>query len=861
MGYIEEIKKVVGEGNVHTGTIDCMSFSRDMSVHEGIPDVIVFANTTEEVVGLVKIAAAHKIPLVARGAGTSVTGAVLPAKGGILLDLSGMNQIKEINKNDGYVTVEPGIVCNALNARLEPTHFFPPDPGSAPICTIGGMIACNASGVRAVKYGTTRDYVKGLEVVLADGQVIKTGTLAPKSSAGYDLTRLFSTSEGTLGIITSATLKILPKPAYIAFAKASFLSVESAGNAVEKILTAGIPLSSCEILDEMSIEVVKKAMNLEIPPEVKCILFIEIDGHKAAVQDYIIQIDAICQEFGGLGNEWSDDPAKRLVMWSARQGLVPSLSRVKPGYRQIPIVEDFGMPISQIKNVIHEIQDIGKKFHSQIATFGHIGDGNLHAVLLMDIRKKEEWETLRKIAKDFIALTLKYKGTLTAEHGLGLAKSPFIKEELGASLEVMERIKKTLDPDNILNPGKMGFSDSIEDIYDKFAFRHLLETPEDIRSLGDKVDNEILACIQCGFCRAGCPTYAQSHLEAMNARGRVLLAFNLMSGRLQPSAELAERFYQCTNCLNCKYTCPSRVEVSDVVQAARKRLVESGFLPEVFQSSSRSIVQYGNPFGEPRGKRTDVFPEGFKQGQKGAEVLLFAGCVASYQDINMIPNLMTILDKAGISYTTLGQEEDCCGYLSYLIGLEDDFRTCVSANTKKFAELGVKEIVTSCPGCFRTLAKLYPAYGGTSEIKVHHVTTYLNELISQGRLPLKGGNGGQKVAYHDPCDLGRHMNIFEEPRQLLKQLPGVEVTEFKLNRLLAKCCGSGGGVKGFDNQLSQDIAYNRVLQALEVGAEVIVSSCPSCKSNLTQGAARLRKEKKGKIKVKDITELVASALA
>ena len=389
----------------------------------------------------------------------------------------------------------------------------------------------------------------------------------------------------------------------------------------------------------------------------------------------------------------------------------------------------------------------------------------------------------------------------------------------------------------------------------------LIEKPEDIKSFGDKIDHEIMACILCGFCRAGCPTYAQTSLETMNARGRVLLAFNLMSGRLQPSEEMAERLYQCTTCLNCKYTCPSRVEVSDVVQAARKRLVESGFLPEVFQSSSKSIAQYGNPFGEPREKRTDVFPDGLKQGQKGAEVLLFAGCVASYQDINMIPNLMTILDKAGISYTTLGQEEDCCGYLSYLIGAEDDFRTCVRANTKKFADLGVKEIVTSCPGCFRTLSKLYPDYGGSSGIKVHHVITYLNELMSQGKLPLKGGNGGQKVAYHDPCDLGRHMQIFEEPRHLLKQIPGVKLNEFKMNRLLAKCCGSGGGVKGFDNQLSQDIAYDRVLQALEVGAEVIVSACPSCKSNLTQGAARLRKEKKGKIKVKDITELIASALA
>jgi glycolate oxidase len=860
MKYLEELKAIVGEANVYTGRIDCIGVSRDMSVHEGIPEVIVFVRTTDEVSRVIKTAAAHKVPVVARGAGTSVTGAALPAQGGILLDLSRMNRVLEINRSDGYVVIEPGIICNALNAALEPSHFFPPDPGSAPICTVGGMIACNASGVRAVKYGTTRDYVKGLEVVLADGRVIRTGTFAPKSSAGYDLTRLFSTSEGTLGIITEATLKILPKPAYIAFAKASFPSVDSAGQAVEKILTSGIPLSSCEILDDISIGVVKKAMNMDIPEEVRCILFIEIDGHKAAVQDYMNQTDAVCKELGGLGNEWSDDPNKRLAVWSARQRLVPALSRVKPGYRQIPVVEDFGVPISQIPATIKAIQQIGEKYNTSIATFGHIGDGNLHAVNLMDVRNPKEWETLRKIAQDFIDLTLKFKGTLTAEHGLGMAKSPFIREELGEGLEVMERIKKALDPDNILNPGKMGFKGSLQDILGNFAYAQFCDKPEEVQSFGNRIDNELLACIQCGFCRAGCPTYAQSGLETMNARGRVLLAFDLMSGRLQPSEALAERFYQCTTCLNCKYTCPCQVEVSEIIQAARARMAEKGFLPPVFQSSGKSISQYGNPFGEPREKRTDVFPSGFEPGRKGAEVLLFGGCVASYQDVNMIPNLMAILNKAGISYTALGQEEDCCGYLSYLVGDEAGFRSCVQNNAKKFADLGVKEIVTSCPGCFRTLAKLYPAYGGASEIKVHHVVTYLNNLMEQGKIPLKEKEA-MVVAYHDPCDLGRHMQVFEEPRNLLKQIPGVQLNEFKMNRLLAKCCGSGGGVKGFDNPLSQDIAYNRVLQAAETGAEVIVSACPSCKSNLTQGAARLRKEKKGKIKVKDITEMIANALA
>lgn len=859
MGYIEELKGIVGASNVHDGRIDCISVSRDMSIHEGIPEVIVFAQTTEEVSGIARVASAYKVAIVPRGAGTGTTGAVLADRGGILLDLSRMNKIKEINRKDGYAIVEPGVICNALNAQLEPTHFFPPDPGSAPLCTIGGMIACNASGVRAVKYGTTRDYLKGLEVVLADGRVIKTGTLAPKTSSGYDLTHLFSTSEGTLGIITAATLRVLPKPDYTAFAKCSFPSIESAGEAVEKILTSGIQLSSCEILDEVSISVVKQVMNLEIPAEVKCLLFMEVDGHKVVVQDFIARIDTICEEKGGLGNEWSDDASKRLAVWSARQGLVPALSRFKPGYRQIPIVEDFGVRPSQIPAAIKQIQRISERYNVPIATFGHIGDGNLHALNLVDVRKKEEWEIMHQMAQDFIDLTLEFNGTFTAEHGIGMAKAPYIKWELGPALGVMEQIKTALDPNNILNPGKMGFTGSIQDVLDKSAYARLIERPEEARSFGESIDNEILACIQCGFCRASCPTFAQSGLESMNARGRALLAYTLMSGQLQPSAEMAHRLYQCTTCLNCKYACPSRVDVPAVVLAARKRMVESGLLPEVFKVSARSVAEQGNPFGELREKRTDTYPSGFKP-SRGAEVLLFTGCVASYQDINMVSNVMAILDKAGVSYTALGQEESCCGYLSYLAGAEADFRASVESNSRKFAKLGVKEIVTACPGCFRTLSRLYPNYGGDPDIRVHHIVTFLNDLIRQGKLPLRE-NDRMVVAYHDPCDLGRHMQVFEEPRNILRQIPGIQLNEFKMNRLLAKCCGGGGGVKGYDNQLSQAIAYSRVLQALDVGAEAIVSACPSCKSNLAQAAARLRREKKGRVKVIDITELVADSLA
>ena len=858
MDFIKDLIQIVGEKNVKTDQVERLCYSRDMSVHEAVPDAVIFVKTTEEVSRILKFANEHDVKIIPRGSGTSTTGAVLPCFGGIILDLSRMNKIKEINPKDGYAVVEPGVICQTLNNALAPTHFFPPDPGSATMASIGGMVSTNASGNRAIKYGTTKDYIMAMEVVLSDGRVMRTGSIAPKTSSGYDLAHLFCRAEGTLGVMTEITVKILPMPEYIAFAQAWFPSIEDAGKAAEGILSAGIPLSSCEILDRVSIDVVNKAMGLNIPDNVGCILFIEIDGNRQAVKESIQKIDHISKECNGFGNQWDDDPAKRLKMWAGRQGLVPSLSKVKRGAKLIPFVEDFGVPISKIPETIRELQKIRDKHNFPIPIFGHIGDGNLHAVLIIDGRNKKEWETVRKIAQDFIDLTIKFKGTLTAEHGIGIAKAPYIHKELGLSLEVMKTIKKALDPNNILNPGKLGFDDSTKDILDFFSYKEFVETPNQIQSFGQAVDNEIFACINCGFCRAGCPVFTQTELESENARGRVIMAYYLMKGTLEPSKEVADKFYLCTTCLNCKATCPAGVMVSDIVEASRRRLVEAGFLPEVHKTLMENLKATGNPFGESKEKRTDVFPSTFKPKKGPVDILLFLGCVTSYQDIHIVPNIMKVLDKAGVSYTALGKDENCCGYIAYLAGAKE-FKEIAEKNLEAFSKIKPKQIMTTCAGCYKTFKDLYPKHV-PFKTEVVHAIEYLDRLVQDGKIKFKDGNP-MKVAYHDPCDLGRHLNIFEPPRNLIKKIPGITLLEFKNNRLLAKCCGGGGGLKAFDTNLSGEIAYQRALEALDVGAEIVVSACPACKSNLQLAASRLRKEKKGKLKVMDITELVAEALS
>jgi glycolate oxidase subunit GlcD len=862
MDYIERLKEIVGAENVRDDLVERQAYSRDMSVHVGVPDVIVFAHSTEQVSKIMALANEQKIPVIPRGSGSSVTGAVLAPTGGIVLDVSRMDRIKEINREDGYAVVEPGVILNNLNAALAPTHFYPPDPSSGPLASIGGTVSTNASGERAVKYGGTKDWIRGLEVVLADGRVLRTGTVTPKSSSGFDLTHLFIGSEGTLGMFTEVMVRILPMPEYVAFTAARFRDLEDAGDTVTEILTSGIPLSKCEVLDSVSLGVVKEVMGLDIPEEVGCMLFIQVDGHKAAVQDQMKQIDEVAERHNTLGLQWTDDPQEMTKIWEARGGLVAALSKVVRGERLIPLVEDFGVPVTKIPDIIREVQRIGEKHGLRIASFGHVGDGNIHAVLLLDERKKEHWEKAREIAKDFIDVTLKLDGTLTAEHGTGMAKSPFIGREMGeVGIEVMRAVKKALDPNNILNPGKMGLDDTVKDIYDYFAFTDFLERPDEVKSYGTPIDNEVMACIQCGFCRLGCPIFAETSLESRNARGHVILAHNLMTGAIEPSEELAASFYECTTCLNCKATCPAGVIVSDIVEGARRRLVEEGYLPDVFAPMLESLKAQGNPLGELPASRTEVYPAGFEEKTVSpgkADVLLYLGCIGSYQDLYIVPSMMELMDKAGVNYAILGDQEHCCGYVAYLIGSDDVFEDCLEKNRAMFSEMGVEQIVTTCAGCYKTFAELYPKHSGF-DVPVLHAVQFMEQLISEGKVQFTG-EFAKKVIYHDPCDIGRHLGIYEPPRNVLKSIPGLELIEFPQNRLLAKCCGGGGGMKAYDNDLSLKLAENRVAQAMDLGAEVIVSACPSCKSNLRLGAAKVGKERRQRIQVMDITEVLAAAI-
>lgn len=864
MDILEEIRQIVGPQNLFTGRVECIPYSRDLSVHEGIPDAVVFAFTTEQISAIMKLANKEKVPVTVQGSGTATTGASLPVKGGILLDVHRMNKILEIDKQNFFARVEPGVICMDLNRKLaQDSLMFPPNPGSEMIATIGGMMSTNSSGHKAVKYGTARDYVKALKVVLADGTIIKTGFKTPKASFGYDLNHVFCSSEGTLGIITEITVKIQPKPEYNALALAVFEDLFSAGSAVSEIIGSGIQLAACEIMDKYSLKVVESAIERDITG-IEAMLIIEADGAKDVVLKDMINMEKICEKHGVKEFTWSDDPAKAGEIMEARGKLVPTLSRIKPGHRLVSISEDLGIPPSKIPEVIKRAQAISDKYNLLITTFGHIGDGNVHTTFVSDMRDQDAWDRIRPAADELAEIAIEMDGVITAEHGTGVARAPYIEKQLGPALDVMRAIKKALDPNDILNPGKFGLEKKEHDIYDYFAFKPFLEHPEGLNTFGEFIDNEILACIACGFCRLGCPTFSVTHRESRNARGRNVLAFNFLNGTIEPSRELAEAFYSCTTCQACTYFCPALVKVDEIVEGVRKKLYKEGLTPSEILGVRDNILTTGNVYASAKADRIDIYPKELKEKlERGelkaqAETLLFMGCVPSYLDMKMVPSFIKFLDAGGVDYTTLSAEEGCCGFPLFLMGT-DEFEEHAKKVIEKIRATGAKELVTPCAGCYKTFKKIYPQVGDLG-LEVYHSVHYLEKLIKEGKITFEG-NLGKKVTYHDPCDLGRAFKIFEEPRNILKSIPGLDYREMARNRLQARCCGGGGGVSAKDPEMAVQMAEERVRDALAVGAEIIVSGCAACKDQLRKGAKAIPKEERGKIKIMDITEIVASNMA
>ena len=429
-----------------------LQHGRDESVHAPQPpDGVVMAESTEEVAAVVRLCAEHDVPIIPYGVGSSVEGHVLATRGGISLDLSGMNQVLAIHAEDGDATVQAGVTRKQLNEALKGTGlFFPIDPGAD--ATLGGMAATRASGTNAVRYGTMRENVMATTTVLADGRIMKTGGRARKSSAGYDLTRLLVGSEGTLGIMTELTVKLYPIPEAISAAVCTFPSIEAAVQTVIQTIQLGVPVARIELLDALSLKAINlfsKTTLAEAPT-----LFFEFHGSPAGVEEQAQTVQAIADDLGGANFEWATRPEDRSRLWQARHDAYFACLQLKPGCRCFPT--DVCVPISRLAECIAETQADIAQVSIPIALFGHVGDGNFHLVVLVDTDNPKEMEEAAWISRRVVERAIAMEGTCTGEHGVGLGKKKYLVAEHGeVAVDVMRAVKAALDPRGLLNPGKV----------------------------------------------------------------------------------------------------------------------------------------------------------------------------------------------------------------------------------------------------------------------------------------------------------------------------------------------------------------------------------------------------------------------
>ena len=451
---IAELEQITGkDGILHTPE-DLAVYGYDGTFEEHRPDVVVLPRTTEQVSQIVKLAARERIPLVTRGMGSGLAAASVPFNGGITLSMTRMNRILEIDEANATVHAEAGVVTADLQTAVELVGlFYPPDPSSNKHSTIGGNIACNAGGPRCLKYGVTGDYVLGLTVVLADGRILHTGGKCIKDVVGYDLNALFTGSEGTLGIITEAILRLTAKPKFARTALVEFSALDAASRTVNAILSAGIVPATIELMDETAIACIEESMHLGLPLDVQATLLIETDGtDKDFVLREIEAIAKICCECGARQVKVAKNETERASLWKARRSVSPALARKAPN----KLGEDITVPRSAIPEAIRRVKEVSAKHGLPIVIFGHAGDGNLHPNILFDKRDPEQWKKVEKMVAEEFEIALRLGGTLSGEHGVGALKRPYIGSALGeVSIEIQKKIKAALDPLNVLNPGKV----------------------------------------------------------------------------------------------------------------------------------------------------------------------------------------------------------------------------------------------------------------------------------------------------------------------------------------------------------------------------------------------------------------------
>ena len=449
---IREITEIVGKENVQASLEDRKCYSYDGRVDGAIPDLIVFPASAEDVSRILVLANKYRFPVIPRGAGSGLTGGSVPVNGGVIISFTRMDRILEIDTENLITVVEPGVITFLLQQEVAKKGlFYPPDPSSYKYSTMGGNVAECAGGPNSLKYGVTRDYVLGLEVVFPTGEIMNTGVRTMKGVVGYDLTRLFVGSEGTLGVVTKITLKLIPLPETKATMLSLFREVEDAAKTVSAIVAARIVPSTIEFMDKASIRCSEQASPMGLPEGVGGLLLIEVDGSQESVLAQAEKIKKIVIEHNALRCDLTQDPAEADRLWEARRTVSQATYNLNP----VKIAEDVVVPRSAIPALIRALEEMGKKYGIPILSFGHAGDGNFHVSMMIQ-DTEEDRQKAEEAVEELFAETIRLGGTLSGEHGIGLSKAPYLGMELSdLAMVTMKKIKQLFDPNNIMNPGKI----------------------------------------------------------------------------------------------------------------------------------------------------------------------------------------------------------------------------------------------------------------------------------------------------------------------------------------------------------------------------------------------------------------------
>ena len=559
----KKFKKIVGENYFFDGYEIRYSYAYGCSIFNKnwIPDLILLPQNTNQISEILRLANENKIPVTPRGSGTSLSSGSLSPYGGIILDVSTMNKIITVNIENNIVEVEPGVICDELNETLKPYgYFFPPDPGSSSVATIGGMVANNAGGIQAFKYGVTKNYIMYLEIVLPNGEILNFGSKVLKSVSSYNIKDLIIGSEGTLGVITKIGLRIRPLPKTRKLGLFIFEEIENLTNAVFELRRSGIVPNLLEFMDKIVLKAVTEYLGgefFDFPPGY--VLLAEVDGNSevevneefAIMFDLIIQKNPIFYKIA-MNNEERD----RLIL--ARKANLPALSRIRPN----TCVEDCTIQISEFPDVIKKIEALPKSIHAKnllVAIICHM-EGNLHPTFLFNENDENDVKDFEKaIEYLYKEIIIPAGGTLTGEHGIGKIKSPYLELEHGSDvIDLMTQIKRLFDPNMILNPG-IGKGDT-----------RPLNITNQLRTLENQSENILeLKCMRCGFC-ISCPSRINFNLETYSPRGRLSLLNGLVHGDLELSDFIIEVLHTCTLCGLCQIKCPAGVNTIEIFEKARE---------------------------------------------------------------------------------------------------------------------------------------------------------------------------------------------------------------------------------------------------------------------------------------------------